>query len=161
VTAQHFALSSRWHIAAPRARVWNALLAPHEWPRWWPYVAQVREIATGNADGINAQHHFTWRSRLPYGVRITMTVDELRHEETLAAQASGDLDGDGRWTLRDSAAGGTALDYEWNVRVERAWMRAFAPLLRPVFAWNHDVVMAAGERGLQRWLNAPAARAAR
>jgi hypothetical protein len=33
-------------------------------------------------------------------------------------------------------------------------MRQLAPLLRPVFAWNHGVVMGWGEDGLQRKLAA-------
>jgi hypothetical protein len=31
-------------------------------------------------------------------------------------------------------------------------MRALAPLLRPVFAWNHGTVMRRGEAGLTRLL---------
>jgi trehalose 6-phosphate synthase len=33
-------------------------------------------------------------------------------------------------------------------RVNRLFARKLAPLLRPVFAWNHNAVMAAGETGL-------------
>src|SRR5438128_4409138 len=32
-----FHLVSHWHLAAPIGRVWTALFAAHEWPRWWPF----------------------------------------------------------------------------------------------------------------------------
>ena len=44
--------------------------------------------------------------------------------------------------------------YEWNVRTARAWMNRLAPVARPVFAWNHDVVMRQGADGLARLLDA-------
>jgi len=34
----------------------------------------------------------------------------------------------------------------------KRWMNLLAPLLAPVFAWNHDQVMAEGGRGLARHL---------
>jgi hypothetical protein len=42
--------------------------------------------------------------------------------------------------------------YEWVVTTGKRWMTALAPLLAPVFRWNHDQVMAAGGRGLARHL---------
>jgi hypothetical protein len=48
----------------------------------------------------------------------------------------------------------TRVRYEWIVAVTRPWMRLAAPLLRPVFAWNHNTVMRWGEDGLARWLAA-------
>jgi hypothetical protein len=38
------------------------------------------------------------------------------------------------------------------VTTGKRWMNALAPLLAPVFAWNHDQVMAEGGRGLARHL---------
>ena len=43
---------------------------------------------------------------------------------------------------------GTAAVYEWNVRTARPWMNRLAPVARPLFAWNHDVVMRQGAEGL-------------
>jgi len=42
--------------------------------------------------------------------------------------------------------------YDWCVRTNRAWMNALAPLLRPVFQWNHDAVMREGGAALARRL---------
>ncbi|BGE85502.1 MULTISPECIES: hypothetical protein [Methylosinus] len=43
---------------------------------------------------------------------------------------------------------GTVARYDWRVNVSKSWMSALAPILKPVFAWNHGVVMRRGETGL-------------
>ena len=45
--------------------------------------------------------------------------------------------------------------YEWNVSTGKPWMKAMAPLARPLFAWNHDRVMRWGGEGLARELGVP------
>ncbi|HLE64007.1 MAG TPA: hypothetical protein VI750_12735 [Pyrinomonadaceae bacterium] len=34
----------------------------------------------------------------------------------------------------------------------KAWMNLLAPLARPLFSWNHDVVMGWGGEGLKKQL---------
>jgi hypothetical protein len=71
----------------------------------------------------------------------------------MVGSAHGELEGTGRWRLFEDA-GVTAVLYEWNVSTSKRWMNAIAPLGRPVFAWNHDVVMRWGGEGLARRLGA-------
>jgi hypothetical protein len=42
--------------------------------------------------------------------------------------------------------------YVWRVELARGWMRRLAPVLTPLFRWNHDGVMRAGGAGLARLL---------
>jgi hypothetical protein len=146
-----FVLVSRWHLPFARDRVWRALREPTEWSHWWPYVAGVEELDRGDESGIGARHRFHWTSRLPYSIRFVMRTLEMRKLEVIRARAEGDLEGEGCWRLSDENAG-TLAEYAWRVDLGKAWMRALAPLLRPVFAWNHNAVMAAGETGLRRHL---------
>jgi hypothetical protein len=67
----------------------------------------------------------------------------------MAGRATGELTGTGRWRLFEQD-GLTAILYEWNVATSKRWMTLLAPVLRPVFAWNHDVVMRWGGEGLAR-----------
>jgi uncharacterized protein YndB with AHSA1/START domain len=151
MTTTDFALVSDWRIAAPRARVWEALKHPPEWPRWWPYVKAVDELDAGDAEGLGARYRFHWASRLPYSIRLLTTVTEIRKPERIVACAEGDLSGTGTWALEDAGAD-TAVRYTWSVDLDRAWMRALLPMLRPAFAWNHNAVMSAGEAGLRRYV---------
>ena len=44
------------------------------------------------------------------------------------------------------------MTYEWNVRTTKAWMNVIGPVARPLFAYNHDVVMRWGGEGLAQRL---------
>jgi hypothetical protein len=46
----------------------------------------------------------------------------------------------------------TAVLYEWHVETSKRWMKALAPVAKPVFAYNHNVVMSWGGEGLARRL---------
>ncbi|HKQ32652.1 MAG TPA: polyketide cyclase, partial [Thermodesulfobacteriota bacterium] len=46
--------------------------------------------------------------------------------------------------------------YDWQVETTKPWMNLIAPLARPIFKWNHDVVMKWGAEGLARRLGAVA-----
>jgi hypothetical protein len=148
---KRYELTTLWHLDAPIERVWAALYGVEDWPTWWRYVKAVSGVAKGDAAGIGAAHEFTWASRLPYELSFTMVVTEIRKPTRLAGRAHGQLAGEGLWTL--SADGPTTLvQYDWRVATERAWMNALAPLLAPLFRWNHGKVMAAGGEDLARHL---------
>jgi len=149
--ASDFVLVSRWNLAASRDAVWEALKHPLEWPRWWHFVRSVDELDAGDDDGVGARYRFHWGSRLPYSLHLSTTVTEIRKPELIVARAEGDLRGVGTWRI-DGDDGATRVEYTWSVDLDRAWMRAMLPVLRPAFAWNHNAVMAAGEAGLKHHL---------
>ena len=66
--------------------------------------------------------------------------------------ATGELTGTGHWRLYEHA-GVTAVTYEWKVRTTKAWMNALAPIAKPIFEYNHNVVMRWGGEGLARRLD--------
>lgn len=56
---KQFCLTTHWHIDAPIDRVWAALQAPGEWPRWWPSVLAVVELEKGDALGVGSLRRYT------------------------------------------------------------------------------------------------------
>ena len=48
----------------------------------------------------------------------------------------------------------TAVVYDWQVATTKRWMNLLSPIARPVFEYNHDVVMRWGGEGLARRLGA-------
>jgi hypothetical protein len=149
-----YALVSHWHLDAPIDRVWAALFAVDEWPRWWKYVLEVQEIHSGDAQGVGSVRRYTWGSRLPYRLSFQMRVTVVQRPYRLEGEAFGELIGSGRWSLQAQDAT-TRVRYDWEVETSQRWMNALAPLLSAAFKWNHGQVMAEGARGLARHLAVP------
>jgi uncharacterized protein YndB with AHSA1/START domain len=148
-----YAFLTTWLIAAPRERVWEALEDTSSWPSWWRGVRSVEELAAGDDRRVGSRYRIAWRSRIPYDVEFDFAVSRVERPCLLEGAAAGDLRGSGRWRLFEQD-GVTAVLYEWNVETTKRWMNLIAPVARPVFSWNHDVVMRWGGEGLARRLGA-------
>ena len=149
-----YALSTEWLLDAPAEPIFDALAEPEVWPRWWPYAESVVLVARGDAQGLRSVYRYVWSTRLPYRLSFEMTTTASRRPTLLEGTARGQLSGIGRWRIvRDGEA--SCVRYDWIVSTGKRWMRTLAPMLRPLFEWNHDQVMAAGGRGLARHLGVP------
>ena len=143
----NYSFTSDWSFEAPIEPVWNAITHPLEWPDWWPGVEQVDELKPGGEDGRGGIHRSIWRSALPYRLTFDSTVTRLERFRIYEIEASGQLDGHGLWTF-DTDGPVTRVRYDWNVVANKFWMRFLAPIARPLFRWNHDVIMRWGQDGL-------------
>ena len=148
-----FVLLTNWTIPYPIEKVWKAIHDVRVWPTWWRYVKEVTELEPGDADGLGATRRFVWATRLPYEIAFEMRTTRVQRPTLIEGQASGDLNGTGRWALQP-LAGQTQVRYEWRVSADKPWMKWLAPLLRPIYVWNHSGVMRAGKEGLLRHLAA-------
>ncbi len=92
-----------------------------------------------------------WRSRIPYELEFEFTVRDLDEPHSMSGEASGELEGTGHWRLFEQD-GVTAVTYEWNVSTTKPWMNLLGPVAKPVFEYNHDLVMRWGGEGLARRL---------
>ena len=142
-----------WKLRAPIDEVWAALADTERWPEWWSGVISVTPLKAGDPDGIGAASRYVWRSKLPYSLAFDVEVVRIEPPTLVEGRASGDLEGSGIWRLSEDGDTTTA-EYTWAVRTTARWMNLLAPIARPIFAWNHDYVMARGAEGLARLLNA-------
>jgi uncharacterized protein YndB with AHSA1/START domain len=147
-----YSFLTTWILDAPLESVWQAIHEIEAWPAWWRGVERVDKLEHGNGDGIGALYRQEWRSVIPYPVRFETRITRLERPHLIEAEADGELAGTGRWRFFDGRE--TAIVYEWNVRTTRPWMNLLAPIARPVFRWNHNVVMHQGGRGLADLLGA-------
>jgi uncharacterized protein YndB with AHSA1/START domain len=141
-----FVLITDWRLAAPLDRVWALIEATEEWPDWWCAVKKVELIAPGDDNDVGAVRRLTWGTALPYTITFDVRTTRVEPQSLIEGRAFGELDGVGLWTLREED-GVTHVRYDWRVEVTKPWMRLFAPVLRPMFAWNHDKVMGWGYEG--------------
>ncbi len=142
---------STWQVQAPIEQVWEEIYHSERWPEWWKYVVGVDELEPGAADGVGKRQRLLFRTRLPYTLGFDVRVTRVQPPSELEAEATGELEGTGRWMLT-SADGGTLVRYYWDIRTSKQWMNLLAPVARPVFTWNHDELMREGGESLARRL---------
>jgi uncharacterized protein YndB with AHSA1/START domain len=147
-----YSFLTTWILDAPRGNVWDAIYEIEQWPAWWRGVRRVDKLEPGNGDGVGALYRHEWRSVIPYPVRFETRITSVERPFLIEARADGELAGTGRWRFFDGRE--TAVTYEWNVQTTRPWMNFLAPIARPVFRWNHNVVMHQGAQGLADLLGA-------
>ncbi|ABO53804.1 SRPBCC family protein [Burkholderia vietnamiensis] len=146
-----YRFSTTWRVDAPLAAVWDAIYQVDRWPEWWKGAVRTVELEPGDARGVGALQRYTWKGALPYRLTFDMRVLRVERPRVLAGRASGAIEGDGRWSFRGDGAR-TVVRYDWHIRTREPWMNWLAPVARPLFTWNHDVVMREGARGLARLL---------
>ena len=148
--ANEFRIVTRWEVAASITEVATILQDAARFPDWWSEVyLDVKVLERGDADGVGGRvsvHSTGW---LPYRLHWVATLTESRSPHGWSITATGDLQGQGIWTLTQS--GPLALiDYDWRVLAEKPVLKVLSPVLSPVFGWNHRWAMAKGFDGLKR-----------
>jgi hypothetical protein len=143
----HYSFVTTWRMAAPIGKVWDALQCIST---WWPGMATPRLLTPG-LEGVGARYERLTRGKLPYDLRYVITVTRFDPPHACAYDSEGDLIGRGSYVLTE-AGDATEVVFTWDVTTNGFWMNLLAPLLKPLFAWNHNWVMAEGEKGLARYL---------
>jgi len=150
-----------WRFPQPIDRVWSAINAPEDYPRWWPNILFYQCLTPENPRSVGAQGRRTVRGFLPYSLQYNTIITKSDPPHELAYTADGDLVGEGRFILKElpdvrSAAvpsgNGTEVTIHWNVDTKGRWLNRLAPVLKWLFAANHHYVMRRGQRGLANWL---------
>jgi len=141
-----------WNINAPIEFVWETIKDSKSWPEWWKGVVRVVELKKGDADGLGSIQRSTWKSALPYTLEFDSEVVRIEPMSVIEARAFGELDGNGLWQFEAVSDASTRVQYDWRVKTTRRWMNFIAPIARPFFTWNHNVIMRWGEEGLKKKL---------
>ncbi len=158
--AVEFHIPTTWRVKGTAAQVYDLLSRPGEFPRWWPEVyLDVEEIKPGDSNGIGRLVALRTKGKLPYELNWQAEMTDADKPHRMSVRARGDLDGHGEWRLRQDGEW-VVVTYDWTVLVTKQWMIVLAPLLKPVFAWNHKWAMQRGHEGLVRELARRAGRAA-
>jgi uncharacterized protein YndB with AHSA1/START domain len=151
-----------WRFPQPTDRVWQAINAAEDYPRWWPNILYYRCLTPDNPRGVGSRGHRAVRGFLPYSLQYTTVITKSEPPHDLEYDADGDLVGNGRFVLKEIPtsqtsgamdAAGTEVTIYWNVSTKGQWLNRLAPVFKWLFAANHNYVMRRGERGLANWLN--------
>ena len=146
-TAYHF--TTEWRVTGTIDEVKQVLGDALSLPTWWPSVyLSVTQREAGGADGLGRVVDLHTKGWLPYTLRWTLRVTEPITDAGFAVEATGDLEGSGRWTF-DQQGQEVLITYDWRVTATKPLLRRLSWLLRPAFSANHHWAMARGEESLQ------------
>lgn len=140
---------SHWRVYGSVEEVSSIIIANgQELPLWWPSsYFDAEELKHGDETGLG--HVFTVRARgwLPYSLELKFTALEIERPNHAIVGVTGDLTGTGEWTFEQDGDM-VNVTFDWLVTMVRPSLRRLAPVLRPLFMWNHDWIMVQGERSL-------------
>ena len=151
--ATRYSFVTIWRFDAPINAVWDKIIDSEHWPQWWKYVQSVTELEPGDENGVGSLQHVTWTTALPYRLSFNSRVTRVEKPHIIEAVAMGELNGTARWQLSQEGSV-TTVRYDWNVSTSKSWMNLLAPIARPIFAWNHDILLNEGGKSLARLLHA-------
>lgn len=156
---------TRWRVAATPEEVTAILSDAPDLVRWWPSVyLSIAPVAAADAAGLGGSFDLYTKGWLPYTLRWRMTIVATDPPRGFGLEASGDFVGRGEWTFTPSE-GGTDITYDWRIRADKALLRSFSFIMKPIFGRNHEWAMARGLESLRLELDrrhaaSPEARAA-
>ena len=151
--AEYYEFVTVWRFDAPIEKVWEKIKHSESWNQWWKGVIKVEELKAGDADGIGSIRRSTWKSKLPYTLEFDSELIRIEPMKLIEARAFGELEGTGLWQFEREGENQTRVQYDWRVKTTKPWMNVIAPIAKPFFKWNHDVIMRWGSEGLAKKLN--------
>lgn len=137
---------TNWKLEADIDNVWG-LISSFTYGDWWPGVRADLVYESGDPNKIGDKYNYVFRTKLPYQLAFIAEVVRREAPHAMEIRAHGELEGRGVWELKQEGRI-TYIRYTWQVNTTKKWMDRLAPILRPVFVWNHDQVMDAGAKGL-------------
>lgn len=142
-----YSFITRWETSASINDVWLVIQDSLSWPQWWPYFITVSEVKHGNEYGVGSVRRYTLKSPAAYTLTFDLELTRIVEHSLLSGKASGELEGTGIWQFA-TQGGKTIIECHWNVHTNKAWMNMFAFILRPMFEYNHKLVMLQGAESL-------------
>jgi hypothetical protein len=157
--AHVYRFQEHWTIPGfPPREVYEVVADGRLLTHWWKGVYLAAEPLDGAgggdaAPGVGSRVRVKARGALPYALYFVLETTDLDPGRLVEVRTRGDFEGVWRAAFAP-ASGGTRVDIEWTVTVQKPLVRLLSPLLRPLFAWNHRWTTPRGEAGLRAYLGA-------
>ncbi|MBP9719195.1 MAG: hypothetical protein KBD46_01905 [Candidatus Levybacteria bacterium] len=145
-----YAFKTTFAIEAPKKKVWDALLDYTMWPQWWKGLQSIRTIKDPKAP---KDHKLACTVGFTlYYLNFTLLLDKIIPDKSIQILSRGDLHGIGLFTLLEKADT-TTVSFTWDVETTKTWMNLLAPIARPIFIYEHNMIMDWFAKGLATHLN--------
>jgi hypothetical protein len=156
MASNEYHMVTTWQIPATREEITEILSDAEGLARWWPSVyLRVRQEAPGDERGVGRVVDVWTKGFLPYTLRWRFEVTRSDPPHGFRLEARGDFVGVGIWTLtpvraaRDVRGPLTTVTYDWTIVAQKIVLKRLSPVMRPIFAANHDWAMRRGEESLR------------
>ena len=143
--AAPFCFDRTWEFPVPPEQLWATLNRTDQYPSWWSWLREFD--ADGFESGTTA--HCVIQSPLPYALRCTIKVEEMRAAATIVTTVTGDLCGPARLEI-GTLGGGSTARLAWSLTPGNRMLRRIAHVARPAMVWAHDRVVATGVEQFRR-----------
>jgi uncharacterized protein YndB with AHSA1/START domain len=130
-----------YDIEAEPERLWAAMSQVDSYSKWWPWLKrfEAEKLETGAV----------WRCEvqppLPYLLRFDVTLEEVTPTSAVAATVSGDIVGQARVELSETAQGSHVV-ISSALTASNAMLRAMSVLALPIARFGHNWVLDTGAR---------------
>ena len=140
---------THWRVKGTIDEVSDILRDATDLPRWWPAVyLDVKQLETGDKEGIGKVVSLYTKGWLPYTLRWQFRVTESNYPHGFSLEAWGDFVGRGIWTLEQDGEF-AKVTYDWKLRADKVLLSALSFLMKPIFSANHHWAMERGEQSLK------------
>ena len=147
----HYSFISHWEINAPVSVVWDYIDKGEEWHSWWRSVVKTKLLQKGDNNGIGEIIQYTWKSFLPFKLKINFKITGKDLYKEIRGESTGDLIGAGVWRFEERN-GITYVDYQWEVESTKKLVNFLSHFMKGFFTYSHNVIMRRGEKGLKKAL---------
>lgn len=146
----HYHFVTVWKVRGRREDVFDILLDPLEYPRWWPSVyLSAEEVTPQGKDGTGQRTQLHTKGWLPYTLRWEALTTEVERPRSISIRAFGDFDGRGTWTLQQEGDL-VRVQFDWRLAAEKPLLKYLSFAFKPLFSANHRWAMEQGRQALER-----------
>jgi hypothetical protein len=146
MAAHEYRFVTHWRVEGTAEEVYGLIDDPSDFVRWWPSVWLRVEVINEGPDGQVVR--LLSKGWLPYLLNWTSRVTDCDRLHHIFLRASGDFEGEGRWSFRPDGSF-VDIEYIWTIEANKPLLRHLSFLLKPLFAANHQWAMARGEESLK------------
>ncbi len=139
-----------WCFELSPEQLWERLTNVSDYETWWPWLQRFRPIG-GFDEG--ARWACTVSPPVPYDVRFSVLLEDVRPACSVRARVVGDIEGDAELELHPDGDGCSAR-LRSHLAPANRMLRSVGAAARPLVEWSHDWVLDQGQRQFLAGLDA-------
>ena len=141
-----YKLNTSFSFDEPVEIIWNEIIDFENWPSWWVGLDRIENLNKSESVEGNT-YKSVINGYIPYSLSFYSFIKKVVPMSMISTKVNGDLEGDGvcSFSVKENT---TYLNFKWNVRPTKLWMKILSPIAKIYFIKNHDKILKNGLKGL-------------